>query len=138
MDEEDRLDDSLRELLDAVADGRLSAAEAGSRLTDLGVCAVGDYARLDLGRARRKHVPEIVYAPGKTVAQLVEIVAAFVRGSGAVLCQQDVLRAGAGGAGRGTGRGRVRRALEGARGARPGLRGAAGMRGGRSAGRRHR
>jgi NCAIR mutase (PurE)-related protein len=79
------LDNSLRELLDAVAEGRLSTAEAGSRLTDLGVCAVGDYARLDLGRARRKQVPEIVYAPGKTVAQLVEIVAAFVRGSGAVL-----------------------------------------------------
>ena len=85
---EEHVDDSLRELLEAVAGGRLSAAEAGGRLADLGVCAVGDYARLDLGRARRKQVPEIVYAPGKTVAQLVEIVAAFVRGPGAVLCSK--------------------------------------------------
>ena len=103
MDEENHVDDSLRELLEAVASGTLSAAEAGGRLADLGVCAVGDYARLDLGRARRKHVPEIVYAPGKTVSQLVEIVAAFVRGPGAVLCSKTsaeqaeaVLRAGAG------------------------------------------
>ena len=88
MDQKDRADDSLHELLEAVAAGRLSAAEAGARLADFGVCAVGDYARLDLGRARRKQVPEIVYAPGKSVAQLVEIVAAFVRGPGAVLCSK--------------------------------------------------
>jgi pyridinium-3,5-biscarboxylic acid mononucleotide synthase len=100
---QDDLDDSLRELLDAVAAGHVSAAEAAGRLADLGVCAVGDYARLDLGRARRKHVPEIVYSPGKTTPQLVEIVAAFVRGSGAVLCSktspeqaQAVLQAAAG------------------------------------------
>jgi NCAIR mutase (PurE)-related protein len=88
VSEEQRIPESLRELLAAVAGGRLSVDEAGRRLAELGVSAVGDYALLDLGRARRKQVPEIIYAPGKTAAQLVEIVTAFVRGAGAVLCSK--------------------------------------------------
>ena len=60
--------------------------EAATRLSGYGLAAVGDYARLDLGRARRKHVPEIVYAPGKSVEQLIGIVRGFVAASGRALC----------------------------------------------------
>ena len=88
MDSEQPRDESLRTLLAAVAAGEVSADEAAGRVADLGIALVGDYARLDLGRARRKHIPEIVYAPGKTAAQLVEIAAAFVRSSDAVLCSK--------------------------------------------------
>jgi NCAIR mutase (PurE)-related protein len=82
------IETSVRELLSAVAAGELPVDEAGERLAALGVAAVGDYARLDLGRARRKQVPEIVYAPGKSVAQLVDIVARFADASGGVLCSK--------------------------------------------------
>jgi pyridinium-3,5-biscarboxylic acid mononucleotide synthase len=52
----------------------LRAALAGADEAGPGALAVGDYARLDLGRAARKGVPEVVYAAGKTPAQVVAIV----------------------------------------------------------------
>lgn len=81
-------DNSLVEILAAVAAGRLDVDDGARLLGELGLSAVGDYARLDLGRERRRRVPEIVYAPGKTSEQLTEIVRAFVRGAGAVLCSK--------------------------------------------------
>jgi len=81
-------DTALTELLAAVADGRVAVDRAVRQLAELGLNAVGDYARLDLGRQRRRLIPEIVYGPGKTIEQLVEIVRAFVRGSGWVLCSR--------------------------------------------------
>ncbi|HET8627269.1 MAG TPA: nickel pincer cofactor biosynthesis protein LarB [Thermomicrobiales bacterium] len=52
----------------------LRAALTGADGAGPGGLAVGDYARLDLGRAARKGVPEVVYAAGKTPAQVVAIV----------------------------------------------------------------
>lgn len=88
MSDSDETDSSLRELLSAVAAGALTVDAAERRLAELGLAAVGDYARLDVGRSRRKGVPEIVYAPGKSVAQLAEIVARFVTAAGVVLCSK--------------------------------------------------
>ena len=82
------MDRSLDELLDDVAGGRLSAAAAADRLRRLGYAAVGDYARLDVSRAARKGVPEVVYAEGKTAEQLVGIVARFLEHGAAVLCSR--------------------------------------------------
>ncbi|HEX5502023.1 MAG TPA: nickel pincer cofactor biosynthesis protein LarB [Thermomicrobiales bacterium] len=52
----------------------LRAALAGADEWRPGALAVGDYARVDVGRAARKGVPEVVYAAGKTPAQVVAIV----------------------------------------------------------------
>jgi len=79
---------SLRDLLAAVAAGRCPVDDAAARIQSLGVSEVGDYARLDLGRGHRKGVPEVVYARGKSVEQLVEIVTAFVRATGRALCSK--------------------------------------------------
>ena len=68
------MDHSLDDLLGDVAAGRLPPDEAARRLRSLGLSAVGDFALLDVARAARKGVPEVVYAEGKTVAQLTEIV----------------------------------------------------------------
>lgn len=65
--------DNLDEILAAVAGGTLSAEEAARRLRKGKVRYLDDFAVLDLGRAVRKGVPEIVYAPGKTPTQVVEI-----------------------------------------------------------------
>lgn len=43
---------------------------------------VGDFARVDVGRERRKGVPEVVYAAGKTAEQVVEIAARLLARSG--------------------------------------------------------
>src|SRR3954465_15278252 len=69
----------VRELLDAVADGRLSVTDAETQLqtaplsgfTDLG------FARLDTHRGLRTGDPEVVYAAGKSTDQLVALLHAL-------------------------------------------------------------
>lgn len=63
-------------LLQRVADGAWSVEEAAAALSggmekDLG------FARVDLDRARRRNLPEVIFCPGKTSAQIVEIVSAL-------------------------------------------------------------
>lgn len=82
------MDDSLEQLLADVAAGLVPAADAADRLRRFGYAAVGDYARLDLSRAARKGVPEVVYAAGKTSEQLVAIVARFLQHGPVVLCSR--------------------------------------------------
>jgi len=82
------MDGSLDDLLAEVAAGRLSPDVAGERLRRFGYTAVGDYARLDVSRAARKGVPEVVYAEGKTADQVVGIVRRFLEHGPAVLCSR--------------------------------------------------
>jgi pyridinium-3,5-biscarboxylic acid mononucleotide synthase len=70
--------DNLEEILAAVAGGNLSPAEAAGRLREGEVRYLDEFAVLDLGRAARKGVPEIVYAPGKTPAQVAKICASIL------------------------------------------------------------
>jgi len=56
---------NLDEILSAVARGALTPEEAAGRLRRGEVRYLDELAALDLGRAERKGVPEIVYAPGK-------------------------------------------------------------------------
>src|SRR5919199_3640889 len=70
--------DTLEEVLAAVAGGNLSPAEAAERLREGEVRYLDEFAVLDLGRAARKGVPEIVYAPGKTPAQVAKICASIL------------------------------------------------------------
>ena len=64
--------EALRQLLDAVAAGTRSPAEAFARLRDLPVQELG-FARVDTHRALRHVVPEAVFCPGKTPGQVVAI-----------------------------------------------------------------
>src|SRR5918997_342456 len=70
--------DNLEEILTAVAGGNLSPTEAAGRLREGEVRYLDEFAVLDLGRAARKGVPEIVYAPGKTPAQVAKICASIL------------------------------------------------------------
>ncbi|MBA3423953.1 MAG: nickel pincer cofactor biosynthesis protein LarB [Rubrobacter sp.] len=69
----------LRDVLDAVASGALSPSAAAGRLSSGEVRYVDEFAILDLGRSPRKGVPEIVYASGKTPAQVAKICEAFLK-----------------------------------------------------------
>ncbi len=70
---------NLHDTLAAVADGTLSPSEAAERLRRGEVRYLDELAVLDLGRARRKGVPEIVYAPGKTPEGVAQICAAILK-----------------------------------------------------------
>lgn len=80
--------DDLDELLGDVASGRRSVDDAAATLRRLGYVRVGDFARLDVGRAARAGTPEIVHAESKTVEQLTAIVAGFLEHSDVVLCSR--------------------------------------------------
>jgi len=62
----------LEELLQSVASGSLSPQDACERLKDLPYQDLG-YANLDSHRGIRQGLPEVVFCPGKTTTQIVEI-----------------------------------------------------------------
>ena len=66
----------LRRLLEQLKAGDTSVDEALLGLRLWQVTEVGEVARLDVNRDRRKGVPEVVYAPGKSDADLEAIVRA--------------------------------------------------------------
>jgi NCAIR mutase (PurE)-related protein len=82
------MDRSLEDLFVDVAAGRLSAAEGADRVRRLGLTSVGDFACLDVTRAARKGVPEVVFAEGKTVEQVVAITRRFLEHDAVVLCSR--------------------------------------------------
>ena len=55
----------MKEILDRVARGELSARDAEKLLRVEGVRKIGDFAKIDLDRETRKGIPEIILAEGK-------------------------------------------------------------------------
>jgi NCAIR mutase (PurE)-related protein len=82
------MDHSLDDLFADVAAGRLSPEDGAERLRSLGYVSVGDFALLDVSRAARKGVPEVVYAEGKSVDQVVAVARRFLEHNGVVLCSR--------------------------------------------------
>ena len=70
--------DNLEHTLAAVASGDLSPASAAQRLKGGEVRYLDGFAALDLGRAARKGVPEVVYARGKSPDQVAGICATLL------------------------------------------------------------
>jgi NCAIR mutase (PurE)-related protein len=63
----------IRELLAAVAKGRLSPELAFEKLRHIGYEPVGDFAKIDHHRTLRTGFPEVIWGQDKTVEQLVRI-----------------------------------------------------------------
>ena len=70
------------QILRAVQEGTLSVEEAEAMLSKPAVSKVGDVANLDLERASRCGMPEIVLAEGKDTDSLVKIMHNFVHAAG--------------------------------------------------------
>jgi NCAIR mutase (PurE)-related protein len=70
--------DHTEKILAAVVDGELSITAAVRRLKNGEVRYLDEFAALDLGRSTRKGVPEVVYARGKSPAQVASICAALL------------------------------------------------------------
>jgi pyridinium-3,5-biscarboxylic acid mononucleotide synthase len=73
MDERD-----IRQFLEAVKSGQLSAEDALKRLRDLPFRDLG-FAKIDHHRALRQGYPEVIFARGKTPRQVTKIVAEMLR-----------------------------------------------------------
>lgn len=72
----------MREILDAVASGDLSPAEAETRLVGY---ATTDAGRFDAARERRRGIPEAVLAEGKTPAEVASMAEAALETTGRAL-----------------------------------------------------
>ncbi|CAA9478849.1 MAG: Circadian phase modifier [uncultured Rubrobacteraceae bacterium] len=75
----------LDAILAAVGRGDISPGEAAGRLRQGEIRHVEGFAALDLGRAERKGVPEIVYARGKSPTQAAKICAAILESEDRVI-----------------------------------------------------
>src|SRR6266853_1249889 len=73
----------IREILDSVAAGRISADAAFKDFRDLPFQDLG-FAKLDRHRSLRRGVPEVIYGEGKTAEQL-SIIGKRIANSGANL-----------------------------------------------------
>lgn len=73
---------AVRELIDEVRSGRLDADDAVRRLQALPFTDLG-HSRIDHHRSLRTGMAETVYAPGKTVEQVVDVTTELLAGSDA-------------------------------------------------------
>ncbi|MEM9009298.1 MAG: nickel pincer cofactor biosynthesis protein LarB [Cyanobacteria bacterium P01_F01_bin.86] len=64
---------ALKQLLETVAQGALSPDDALKQLKYFSYEPIQDFARIDHHRALRTGFPEVIWGPGKTVEQLIEI-----------------------------------------------------------------
>ena len=67
---------SLRQLLDAVAKGKIEPGKAAHEIEAMREKNLG-FARVDTDRMRRRGFPEVIFCPGKTASQVVHIVGAL-------------------------------------------------------------
>jgi pyridinium-3,5-biscarboxylic acid mononucleotide synthase len=74
----------INKLLDAVKDGSVTVGEALSKLKHLPYEDIS-FARVDHHRHLRQGVPEVIFASGKTVVQVVKIARAMHKQSGSFL-----------------------------------------------------
>jgi NCAIR mutase (PurE)-related protein len=75
----------MKQILERLLAGEFSVEEALRLLDAERVEAVGDLARLDPDRLRRKGVPEVIYAPGKSPEVTAELAVRMVESSGVAL-----------------------------------------------------
>ena len=72
----------MRDLLEAVADGSLTPAEAEAALVGY---VTDDAGRFDASRPARRGIPEAIYAPGKTPGEVTSLVVTALESTGSAL-----------------------------------------------------
>lgn len=68
-----RDEEGLKNILDAVAEGNLSVEAAQQKVQNLAFESVDDFAKIDHHRTLRTGFPEVIWGPGKTPEQIVQI-----------------------------------------------------------------
>lgn len=75
----------MRDILEKLAQGKISIDEAEKALKLNAIERVADFAKLDFGRDVRRGVPEIILAEGKSDEDLIEICSHMLEKSGRVI-----------------------------------------------------
>jgi len=75
----------LREILEKLAQGKITVDEAEKALKINVIENVANVAKLDIGRELRRNIPEIIFAEGKTTNDLVEICGRMLDKNGRVI-----------------------------------------------------
>jgi NCAIR mutase (PurE)-related protein len=86
----------LKELLEKVAKKEITPAEAEKLARVLSIAEVGNMARIDANRERRKGIPEIILAEGKTTSDVVGISLRMLAENGRAIvsrCDKEMMRA---------------------------------------------
>jgi NCAIR mutase (PurE)-related protein len=84
--------DAIRTLLDAVAQGTISPDVAFKQLKYLDFEPIEDFAKVDHHRPLRTGFPEVVWGPGKTVDQIVQIMRSLHQHSPVVMATRILPR----------------------------------------------
>jgi NCAIR mutase (PurE)-related protein len=84
----------LRRLLEQVRQGAVAPGEAVARLKGAPFEAVGDFAQVDTHRALRIGMPEVVFAQGKTAAQVAAIARTLAARGPLLVTRLDADKAG--------------------------------------------
>ena len=76
--------ESIQKILEGLSKKKISLQSAFQKLKHLSYESLG-FAKLDHHRSLRKNLPEVVYAPGKSVEQLLKITKAFLKSDAPLL-----------------------------------------------------
>ena len=76
---------NLDEILESLRSGRITVPEAEKLLSLYSIEKVGEYAKLDVDRQKRRGVPEVIFAEGKTADETMEIVSRVMSKSSLVV-----------------------------------------------------
>ncbi|MEM1546256.1 MAG: nickel pincer cofactor biosynthesis protein LarB [Candidatus Methanomethylicia archaeon] len=76
---------SIRSILEDVVTGRISIDEAEKKLRFLALELVNNSVKLDIGREARRGIPEVIYAEGKTIDDLIKITRRVLENHGRVI-----------------------------------------------------
>lgn len=77
--------DALQKLLNAIATGEISPDTALDKLKHLNFEPVADFAKVDHHRHLRTGFPEVIWGPGKTPEQIIQIITTMARHSPVVM-----------------------------------------------------
>ena len=75
----------LDKILESLRSGEITVPQAEKLLSLYSIKEIGDFAKVDMDRQKRRGVPEVVFAQGKTVAETKEIIAGMMSGSNPVV-----------------------------------------------------
>jgi NCAIR mutase (PurE)-related protein len=76
---------NTRDILESLASGEISIDDAEKELRALALARVGEIGMIDINRAERSGVPEVIFAETKTIETLTKIVEVMVDRNNAVL-----------------------------------------------------
>ncbi len=76
---------TTREILEALAEGKITVKEAEDKIKFMALAEVGNIGMIDLSRETRSGVPEVVFAESKSVNSLIKIVDVMITNNSVAL-----------------------------------------------------